>query len=97
MPPTTRSFSFPRVIIEKDTDSEQSSSEDDDQEEDGGEEPLLDEDEDPKAQCNDSENEGQKIEEDSKKKGKAPITISLKKVCKVGIRFGALVHDWWMS
>ena len=82
MAPTTRSFSFPRVIIEKDTDSEQSSSEEEDDEE-----PLHDEDEDEGENGKDSENDGQRIEEESNKKGKAPITISLKKVCKVSVRF----------
>lgn len=83
MPPTTRSLSFPRVIVEKDTDSEHSSSEEEEEEDD--EEPLDDEDEDENGKS--FENEGQRIEEESSKKGKAPITLSLKKVCKVSFRF----------
>lgn len=87
MAPTTRSLSFPRVIVEKDTDSEQSSSE---EEEDDDEERLHDEgeDEDEEENGKHSENEGQRIEEESNNKGKAPITISLKKVCKVCKRTG---------
>lgn len=89
MAPTTRSFSFPRVIIENDTDSEQSSSEEEDEEE-----PLLDEDEEENGK--DSENDGQRIEEDSKKKEKAPITISLKKVCKVSFGFEDFVRLFFL-
>ncbi|XP_002525636.2 protein DAMAGED DNA-BINDING 2 [Ricinus communis] len=75
MAPQTRGMGFPKVVIERDTDSEQSSSSSNDED--------------------DNENEGQsesdeqvtatKNEEDldSNKKWKAPITISLKKVCKV--------------
>lgn len=59
---------FPNVVIERDTDSEQSSSEEE-------------EEEDEPAVLVESENE-EKADE-AKKKGKAPITISLKKVCKV--------------
>ncbi|XP_062015485.1 protein DAMAGED DNA-BINDING 2 [Rosa rugosa] len=67
MPPRTRRMPFPDVVIERDTDSEQSSSEE--------------EEEDEPAVLVESENE-EKADE-AKKKGKAPITISLKKVCKV--------------
>lgn len=69
MPPQTRRMAFPKVVIERDTDSDQSSSE---EEEEELEEPEV---------LVESENE-EKVEE-AKKKGKAPITISLKKVCKV--------------
>ncbi|KAG4167899.1 hypothetical protein ERO13_A13G224600v2 [Gossypium hirsutum] len=67
MAPQVRRTAFPKVLIERDTDSEQSSSDDDDEEEE-----------------QENENE-EKTEEfnDTKKKGKSPITISLKKVCKV--------------
>jgi len=70
MAPQTRN-QFPKVVIERDSDSEPSSSEE--EEEDQEEEEVVE-----------SEN-GERKEEasDEKKKGKAPITISLKKVCKV--------------
>lgn len=74
MAPQTRN-QFPKVVIERDSDSEPSSSdeEEDEEEEDEEEEEVVK-----------SEN-GERKEEalDDKKKGKAPITISLKKVCKV--------------
>lgn len=77
MAPQTRRMAFPRVVIERDTDTEQSSSED--EEEDQEEGPLSESEE---VTENGRE---EKIEEDldAKRKGKAPITISLKKVCKV--------------
>lgn len=67
MAPLVRRTAFPKVLIERDADSEQSSSDDDGEE---GEQ--------------ENKNE-EKIEEfnDKKKKGKSPIAISLKKVCKV--------------
>jgi len=70
MAPQTRN-QFPKVVIERDSDSEPSSSEE--EEEDQEEEEVVE-----------SEN-GERKEEasDEKKNGKAPITISLKKVCKV--------------
>lgn len=72
------------MLIERDTDSEQSSSSDDEDE-------LEEEDEGPPSEPEPEEEDSTKngyeerIEEDLslKKKGKAPITISLKKVCKV--------------
>ncbi|EXC01441.1 Protein DAMAGED DNA-BINDING 2 [Morus notabilis] len=69
MAPQTRRTSFPKVIIEKDTDSEQSSSEEEEEEE---------------GEVSEGEN-GKEVEEtlDAKRKGKSPICISLKKVCKV--------------
>jgi DNA damage-binding protein 2 len=77
-------MAFPKVLIERDTDSEQSSSSDDEDE-------LEEEDEGPPSEPEPEEEDSTKngyeerIEEDLslKKKGKAPITISLKKVCKV--------------
>ncbi|OVA02680.1 WD40 repeat [Macleaya cordata] len=80
MPPQTRRSTFPRVVIERDTDSEESSSEEEEEEE-----------------VAEEENGGKLVEEeeeevfddlDAKKKGKSPITISLKKVCKVCKRTG---------
>ncbi|GKV26200.1 hypothetical protein SLEP1_g35543 [Rubroshorea leprosula] len=79
MAPQTRRTSFPNVLIERDTDSERSSS---DEEEEGEEEPQSEEEEEETV----LESENRKANEeasDAKKKGKAPITISLKKVCKV--------------
>lgn len=78
MAPQTRRGSFPKVIIERDTDSEESSSEEEEEEEEdagaNGEEEAA------------SEGENAEKAEEAmvdKKKGKAPISISLKKVCKV--------------
>lgn len=58
---------FPQVVIDRDTESEESSS-GDEEEEEGEANVVLPEEE---------------TIEDSKKKGKTPITITLKKVCKV--------------
>lgn len=78
MAPQTRRMAFPRVVIERDTDTEQSSSED--EEEDQEEGPLSESEEEVTENGRE-----EKIEEDldAKRIGKAPITISLKKVCKV--------------
>jgi len=78
MAPVTRRTSFPKVLIERDSDSEQSSSSD--------EEEALEEEE------QEEENgvvENEKIEKlevgfDANRKGKTPITLTLRKVCKVG-------------
>ncbi|KAK8543425.1 hypothetical protein V6N13_136063 [Hibiscus sabdariffa] len=67
---------FPKVLIERDTDSEQSSSDDDEEEEE--EDPPSEEENEEKTE----------VFNDSIKKGKSPITISLKKVCKVCKRTG---------
>ncbi|CAJ1970632.1 unnamed protein product [Sphenostylis stenocarpa] len=77
MAPLTRRTAFPKVLIERDSDSEQSSSE-----EEEGEEEVLEEEDDGVTTANEKT---ENLEEDSdiKRKGKAPITISLKKVCKV--------------
>ena len=65
------------MVIERDTDSESSSS---DEEEEDHEE--VEEEEEGKVLDNKNE---ERMEEslEAKKKGKTPITISLKKVCKV--------------
>ena len=70
-------MTFPNVVIERDTDSESSSS---DEEEEDHEE--VEEEEEGKVLDNKNE---ERMEEslEAKKKGKTPITISLKKVCKV--------------
>ncbi|GLT81707.1 hypothetical protein SLE2022_001430 [Rubroshorea leprosula] len=85
MAPQNRRTSFPKVLIERDTDSERSSS---DEEEEGEEEPQSEEEDDGDEEEEETvlESENRKANEeasDAKKKGKAPITISLKKVCKV--------------
>ncbi|KAF4358811.1 hypothetical protein G4B88_023095 [Cannabis sativa] len=72
-PQTRRTTSFPRVIIDNDTDSEHSSSEEEEEEQ-------VEEEEDVAVRNNGMEPE-QSL--DPKNKGKAPICISLKKVCKV--------------
>lgn len=78
MAPQTRRMTFPNVVIERDTDSESSSS---DEEEEDHEEV---EEEEEEGKVLDNKNE-ERMEEslEAKKKGKTPITISLKKVCKV--------------
>ncbi|KAF6153594.1 hypothetical protein GIB67_027461 [Kingdonia uniflora] len=76
MPPQTRRNSFPRVIIERDVDSEVSSSGEEEEEE----EVVISEKEEEVIE---EENEKVIEESEAKKKGKVPITISLKKVCKV--------------
>ena len=80
MAPQTRRMTFPNVVIERDTDSEPSSS-DEEEEEDHEEE---EEEEEEEGKVLDNKNE-ERMEEslEAKKKGKTPITISLKKVCKV--------------
>lgn len=79
MAPQTRRGSFPRVIIERDTDSEESSSEEEEEEDAGA-----------NGEEEEAESEGENAEKAEeamvdKKKGKAPISISLKKVCKVSL------------
>ncbi|KAF9620459.1 hypothetical protein IFM89_012636 [Coptis chinensis] len=83
MPPTTRRMSFPRVVIERDTDSEESSSEEEEEPQNFDHEVEVEvEVEVEEEEVIENEKEA-KVLEDVKKKGKAPITISLKKVCKV--------------
>ncbi|XP_057955915.1 protein DAMAGED DNA-BINDING 2 isoform X2 [Malania oleifera] len=82
MPPETRRMSFPKVVIERETDSEESSSEEEEEEEGEGEEHEEEE------EAPDTDKGKAEEASDSKKKGKAPITISLKKVCKVCKRTG---------
>lgn len=79
MAPRTRRGSFPRVVIERDTESEESSSSS--EEEDP--EPEVQEEEEGEEVA-EVEN-GEKVEEGlgSKKKERVPITIALTKVCKV--------------
>ncbi|KVI03651.1 WD40 repeat-containing protein, partial [Cynara cardunculus var. scolymus] len=84
MPVRARRASFPEVVIERDTDTEESSEEEEEEEvEDDAVE--LD---DPEEEEEVVEVKGKEDEEGSSaaainnKKGKSPITISLKKVCK---------------
>ena len=75
MAPQTRRMEFPKVIIERDNESEQSSSDEEEEEE------IVEEEE-----SKNSENEGKnEVVLNAKRKGKAPMTISLKKVCKVSV------------
>ena len=69
------------MVIERDTDFEPSSS---DEEEEDHEEVEEEEEEEEEGKVLDYKNE-ERMEEslEAKKKGKTPITISLKKVCKV--------------
>lgn len=79
MAPRTRRGSFPRVVIERDTESEKSSS----SEEEEDPEPEVQEEEEGEELA-EVEN-GEKVAEGlgSKKKERVPITIALTKVCKV--------------
>jgi DNA damage-binding protein 2 len=74
MAPITRRTSFPKVVIERDSDSEQSSSDEEEEE-------ILEDEENGVT-------ENAKIEKlevgfDANRKGKTPITLTLRKVCKV--------------
>jgi DNA damage-binding protein 2 len=76
MAPITRRTSFPKVVIERDSDSEQSSSDEEEQEQE-----ILEDEENGVT-------ENAKIEKlevgfDANRKGKTPITLTLRKVCKV--------------
>lgn len=79
MAPHTRKMSFPKVVIERDSDSEPSSSEEDQEEE---ETELVEEEEEEELPKN-KKLERKEEALDAKKKGKVHITISLKRVCKV--------------
>ncbi|GFP80587.1 protein damaged DNA-binding 2 [Phtheirospermum japonicum] len=80
MAPQTRGMSFPKVVIERDSDTEESSSEDEDDElqndavEESDEEQLV---------ADDDDNNKDEEASTSTKTKRQPITISLKKVCKV--------------
>ncbi|KAI3906601.1 hypothetical protein MKW98_009509 [Papaver atlanticum] len=83
MPPKTRKTSFPRVVIERESDSEESSSSDEEEEvlEDENVGNLIEEEEEMEEEAVDEGDDD--MNKKKKMKGKAPITISLKKVCKV--------------
>lgn len=76
MAPQARRMKFPQVVIERDSDTEESSSEEDEVEDQEDEQV---EEEEAKAK----EEEKKQVGLSANNKGKAPITISLKKVCKV--------------
>lgn len=86
MAPVTRRTSFPKVVIERDSNSEQSSSDEEEEEEAAAEE-LEEDPETLQEEEDDDVDNGDRgkfeVNFDAKKKGKSPITISLKKVCKV--------------
>jgi len=86
MAPVTRRTAFPKVLIERDSESEQSSSEEEGEEEEERileEEEEEDDDDDDGVTTTSEKTENLEVGSDANKKGKAPITISLKKVCKV--------------
>ncbi|XP_068668565.1 protein DAMAGED DNA-BINDING 2 [Aristolochia californica] len=79
MPPQTRRSSLPKIVIGRESESEESSSdsEAENEEDDDGASEMLSEEE------NGVKETEEMIVENAKKKAKIPITISLKKVCKV--------------
>lgn len=82
MAPQTRRMPFPKVVIERETDSEESSDEELDDEEEDDDDDVVEDKEEEKYE------EEEKLEVASlvlKKKGKTPITLTLKKVCKVSL------------
>ncbi|KAL0370658.1 UNVERIFIED_CONTAM: protein DAMAGED DNA-BINDING 2 [Sesamum angustifolium] len=80
----TRGMSFPKVLIERDSDSEESSSSEEEEEEDVEEEEKEAEVENDAGEESDEGHVEEKDEPStSTKSRKKPITISLKKVCKV--------------
>ncbi|TKY56462.1 DAMAGED DNA-BINDING 2 [Spatholobus suberectus] len=77
MAPLSRRTAFPKVLIERDSDSEQSSSEEEEEEE------TPEEEEEDGVTAANEKTEKLEVGSDANRKGKVPITISLKKVCKV--------------
>lgn len=82
-----RNSAFPKVVIERDADSEESSSDDDDDEGEDGPEPETSEEEGEELPESGNGDKKEDALADAKAKRKAPITISLKKVCKVSPLF----------
>jgi DNA damage-binding protein 2 len=76
MAPITRRTSFPKVVIERDSDSEQSSSDEEEQEQE-----ILEDEENGVTQ--NAKIEKLEVGFDANRKGKTPITLTLRKVCKV--------------
>lgn len=86
MAPVTRRVPFPKVVIERDTDSEQSSSEEEEEALEDDEEEALElehEQEEENGVAEIGKNEKLEVGLDANRKGKAPITLPLRKVCKV--------------
>ncbi|KAK9057566.1 hypothetical protein SSX86_022402 [Deinandra increscens subsp. villosa] len=84
-----RRSSFPEVVIERETDTEESSDEEEDEVELENDVVEADEpDVEEEIEERKREDDGDSSIADKKGKGKAPITISLKKVCKVCKRTG---------
>lgn len=80
MAPQTRGLSFPKIVIERDSDSEESSEDEEEQEE------IDEEVQNDAEEASDEEQAEEKVEASpSTKRRREPITISLKKVCKVNI------------
>ncbi|CAK9164213.1 unnamed protein product [Ilex paraguariensis] len=78
MPSQSRRASFPKVVIERDADSEESSSEEEVEDDD------VQTEEEEEEVAEEPENVVKvEVVSGSKKRERAPITISLKKVCKV--------------
>lgn len=78
MAPRTRASSFPNVVIERDSDTEESSEEEEEEEDvDDGVQNDAEEASDEERVKNEEE------ASTSTKRKREPITISLKKVCKV--------------
>ena len=71
---------FPEVVIERDTDTEESSDEEEEEVED---DVVSEEEEEEEVKAVKGKEDGGTCAAINDKKGKAPITISLKKVCKV--------------
>lgn len=90
MAPVTRRTAFPKVLIERDSESEQSSSEEEEDEEEEEivpEEEEEDDNDDDKVTTTSEKTEILELCADVIRKGKALLTISLKKVCKVTFFF----------
>ncbi|KAL8258775.1 hypothetical protein R6Q59_026728 [Mikania micrantha] len=78
----TRRTSFPEVVIERETDTEESSDEDEEEEEEEVEEDVVESDDHDEIENQNGKDDGGELSA-ADNKGKTPITISLKKVCKV--------------
>ncbi|GAB2242388.1 hypothetical protein Droror1_Dr00019163 [Drosera rotundifolia] len=89
MAPQTRRMSAPKILVERDSDSDNESSSSSDEENE--EETVADEAADEEEEAGDVEAAAaaeEEVEAEAKKKEKSHITISLKKVCKVCKRTG---------
>lgn len=79
MAPQTRGLSFPKIVIERDSDTEESSEDEEEQEE------IDEEVQNDAEEASDEEQAAEKVgaSPSTKRQRREPITISLKKVCKV--------------